>query len=185
VIPTIGAGDERVGTAGQVGAIGFDAFYGANQRGVVGLAYSLTADWAVAEEIAQDAFVQAYVRWRRVRVHPRPDLWVRRVALNRATSQFRRRAAERRATARTHARAEADARSSAGPHEGGHDWLLDLVRTLPRQQAQAVALVHVEQLDHDEAATVMGCAPSTLRTHLSRARQALQRAIEEETRHAR
>jgi RNA polymerase sigma factor (sigma-70 family) len=186
VLPTIRAGeDPAVSVVVAASVVSFDEFFREHRPAVVGLAYSLTADWALAEEIAQDAFVQAYVRWRRVQVHPRPDLWIRRVTLNRATSHFRRRSAERRATTRTQARAEADARSAVVPHEGADTWLLDHIRALPRQQAQAVVLVHVEQLGHDEAATVMSCAPSTLRTHLSRGRQALQRAIEEDDRHGR
>jgi RNA polymerase sigma-70 factor (ECF subfamily) len=180
-MPTIGAGDDpAVSVVAPASTTSFDDFYRQQGRAVVGLAYSLTADWALAEEIAQDAFVQAYVRWRRVQDHPRPDLWIRRVAVNRATSHFRRRSAERRATGRTQSRADADARSRVDPHDGGDDWLLDHIRRLPRQQAQAVVLVHVEQLSHDEAATVMGCAASTLRTHLLRGRQAVQRAIEDE-----
>jgi RNA polymerase sigma factor (sigma-70 family) len=181
---TISAGDDdAVVTAPLVRA--FDQFYRGQFRAVVGLVYSVTGDWIVAEEITQEAFVRAFLHWRRVHQHPRPDLWVRRVALNRSASTFRRRQAERRAAQRTGANAEVDRRSAPSPHEGDDGWLLDHVRRLPRRQAHAVVLVYVEQLDAAEAADVLGCSPSTLRTHLQRARAALQRALEEADRDAR
>ena len=71
-MPTIGAGDDpAVSVVAPARTTSFDDFYRQHGRAVVGLAFSLTADWAVAEEIAQDAFVQAYVRWRQLQDHPR------------------------------------------------------------------------------------------------------------------
>jgi RNA polymerase sigma-70 factor (ECF subfamily) len=180
---TISAGDDHAPASSRAAPSDFAAFYRAHFRAVTGLVYSVAADWVVAEEIAQDAFVRAYVHWRTVATHPRADLWVRRVALNRSASAFRRRQAERRATVRTQVRVEADDRSTPVAQDGDAGWLLDHVRRLPRRQAHAVVLVYVEQLDHDEAAEVLGCRPSTLRTHLQRARAALQRSIEEERHH--
>ena len=46
---------------------------------------------AVAEELAQDAFVQLYRHWAKVSAYDRPDLWVRTVALRAATRARRRR----------------------------------------------------------------------------------------------
>lgn len=156
---------------------GFSDFYRAQHRAVVGTIFSFTGDWAVAEELAQDVFVAAHRHWSQVRVHPRPDLWVRRAAVNRATSLFRRRRAEQRALSR----APLPATAAPAEHlDGELAWLLDHVRRLPRQQAQAVVLVHVEQLTKPEAAQVLGCTESTLRTHLQRGRTELRRRIEQE-----
>jgi RNA polymerase sigma-70 factor (ECF subfamily) len=163
----------------------FEAFYRQHHRAVVALACSMTGDWAVAEEVTQDAFVKAYARWDQIRSHPRPDLWIRRVALNGSTSFFRRKGAERRATARSQSLAVVAERSGPPTAPAGAGWLVDHIRRLPRQQAQAMALVHLEQLDHAEAAEVLGCAESTVRSHLHRGRRALQDAIAREDRHDR
>ncbi|MGI8699694.1 MAG: sigma factor [Nocardioidaceae bacterium] len=47
-------------------------------------------DPEVARDLAQEALTRAWVHWRKVRRMDRPDLWVRRVALNLANSHFRR-----------------------------------------------------------------------------------------------
>jgi RNA polymerase sigma-70 factor (ECF subfamily) len=47
------------------------------------------------------------------------------------------------------------------------------VRSLSPAQAQVVALHYVEDRSIDDIATVLGIAPGTVKTHLSRARHAL------------
>ena len=164
----------------------FAAFYEAHRPGVVGTVYALTGDWARAEDLAQDVFVSAHRHWARLQSHPRPDLWVRRAAINRSTSLFRRRRTEQHALARTAARAEATAGHSttSADADGELAWLLGHIRRLPRQQAHALVLVHVEQLTNPEAAQVLRCSESTLRTHLQRGRTALRTLIEEDRDHA-
>ncbi len=51
---------------------------------------------------------------------------------------------------------------------------------LPRIQREALWLVVVEGLDYAEAARILGVPPGTLRSRLSRAREALRRAVGEE-----
>ena len=55
---------------------------------------SMTRDWDLAEECAQDAFVQALQRWRRDGVPARPGGWLMTVARNRAYDRLRRGAVE-------------------------------------------------------------------------------------------
>ena len=51
---------------------------------VVRTVYFIVHDESVAEEIAQDAFVELYRGWSKIRNYERPDLWVRRVAIRKA-----------------------------------------------------------------------------------------------------
>jgi RNA polymerase sigma factor (sigma-70 family) len=60
-------------------------------------------DRGVAEEVTAEAFARAYRDWRKVRHLDAPGAWVRRVAINLATSTFRRRRTERRARRRIEA----------------------------------------------------------------------------------
>src|SRR6266545_6283676 len=78
----------------------FDEFFRSEYRRVVGLATVLCGRLAIAEELAQDAFVSAYRRWDRVGAYDDPGAWVRRVVVNLATSSLRRRAREVRALTR-------------------------------------------------------------------------------------
>jgi RNA polymerase sigma-70 factor (ECF subfamily) len=51
------------------------------------------------------------------------------------------------------------------------------VRSLPRRQAQAVALHYLEDLPVAEIARVLGCAEGTVKAHLHHGREALGRRL--------
>ena len=61
---------------------------------LVALVIRLTGDWDLAEECAQDAFVQAAATWPRDGVPRRPGAWLVTVARNRARDRLRRRTVE-------------------------------------------------------------------------------------------
>lgn len=153
----------------------FDAFYVRELRGLVALVLALTGDRAVAEDVAQDAMVVVYRDWDRVHRLDDPAAWARRVAANRATSSLRRRGAELRALTRLGGRRQPPA---ALPAEDDAFWAA--VRSLPRRQAQAVALTYVHDLSTEQVATVLGCSTGTVKQHLHRARAALARRLGED-----
>ena len=78
----------------KASADAFSAFYASEYRNVVALAYALTGRAAVAEELAQDAFLVAHRNWARVSAYDVPGAFVRRVVSNMAVSFTRRLAAE-------------------------------------------------------------------------------------------
>ncbi len=157
------------GTTAELGTDpSFAAFYAAEFPRAAALARSLCGSWAVAEELTQDAFLVAHRKWGRVATLDDPGQWVRRIVANRAVSSYRRGQAERRAVRRL-----GPAIASEEP-PGPADGILERIAELPAQQAQAIAAVYVDELDADEAATLLGCSPSTLRTHLQRGRAALR-----------
>jgi len=153
----------------------FEDFFRSEYRRVVGLATVLCGRLAIAEELAQDAFVSAYRRWDRVAVYDDPGAWVRRVAVNLATSSLRRRAREARALARLARRRQVEAL----PVDVDDDFWR-AVRALPRRQAQCVALRYLEDRTVDEIASVLGIATPTVRVHLHAARSTLAARIGEE-----
>ena len=65
-------------------------------------------------------------------------------------------------------------------HEGKEAYrqLADALDTLPRRQREAFSLRVLEELDVATTARVMGCSEGAVKTHLSRARDALQRQLE-------
>jgi RNA polymerase sigma-70 factor, ECF subfamily len=150
----------------------FDDFFRSEYRRVVGLAMVLCGRLAVAEELAQDAFVSAYRRWDRVRGYDDPAAWVRRVVVNLATSSLRRRAREARALARLARRRPAETLETEIDDE-----FWRAIRALPRRQAQCVALRYLEDRDVEEIASVLGIAAPTVRVHLHAARTTLAERI--------
>jgi len=167
--------DTVVVPADYATAQAFDPFFAAEYGRVVGLAFVLCGRRAVAEEVAQDAFVQAYRRWTVVSGYDDPGAWVRRVAVNLATSTLRRRAREARALARLAGR-----RTDPAQLVVADESFWEAVRRLPRRQAQCVALHYLEDRSIGEIAAVLEIAEPTVRVHLHQGRTALATALGEE-----
>jgi RNA polymerase sigma-70 factor, ECF subfamily len=149
----------------------FEDFYASELPRLVALARSLAAP-ALAEDIAQEAMLVAYRRWRELRELERPELWVRRTCANLAVSQFRRRLVEIRATARLAARPVEPPPLSAPAEDF---WAA--VRRLPQRQAQAAALRYVYGMSVQDVAETLDCTEGAVKQHLSRARRSLAAAL--------
>jgi len=149
----------------------FDDFYAAELPRLVALARGL-APAHLAEDVAQEAMLVAYRRWREVGDLERPDLWVRRTCANLAVSQFRRRLVELRVTVRLAGRRQTPVEMS---EQGEEFW--DAVQSLPHRQAQAAALRFVYDMSIADIATTLGTSEGTVKQHLRRARTALARTL--------
>jgi RNA polymerase sigma-70 factor (ECF subfamily) len=145
----------------------FEQFYRSEFRNLVSIAYQMTGGRALAEDLAQDAMVQAYRNWGRVSTYDRPDLWLRRTVLNLTRSRWR-----RQRTATKHAmRLGRTAGMAEPPTDAIEVWRC--VRTLAKRQAESVVLYYGCDLSVDDVARTLGCSPGTVRTHLARARATL------------
>jgi RNA polymerase sigma-70 factor, ECF subfamily len=147
----------------------FAAFFEAEYARVVTICRALVGAWG--EDVAQEAFVRAFLRWRSVQAMQRPDAWVRRVAVNLAYSRLRRIAAEARALTRL--------RLVRGGQDGedADSSFWEAVRTLPPRQAQAFALHYADDLSVADVAVVMQCAEGTVKAHLHAARTSLAQLL--------
>jgi DNA-directed RNA polymerase specialized sigma24 family protein len=76
-----------IGTDGE----DFSAFATSRWPGLVRLAFGLTGDRWLAEDIAQTTLARAYVAWRRVSRADDPDAYLRRILVNTSHRRFRRR----------------------------------------------------------------------------------------------
>ncbi len=144
----------------------FTAFYRRELPALVTLAAAI-AGAERAEEVAQEALLRAHREWSRIERFDKPGAWVRRVAINLATSDRRRRSSESRALARVAGRRQLD----APPPEVDGFW--ELVRQLPDRQAAAVALHYLEDRSIAEMAVILECAEGTAKAHLHKARATL------------
>lgn len=130
----------------------------------------------VARDAVQEAYIKAYERWWRLRVHPKRTEWVRRAALR----EWMR--SERRDTRRSAAE-----QSRGDVADGSVDdiaWLEtssavhELLDALPEQQRRAMVLSHMYQMTSAEGAEVMGISPGTFRFHLHEARRTMRVRLE-------
>ena len=142
---------------------------------LVRMLWFVVHDHEVAQEIAQDAFLELHRQWRTVRSYERPDLWVRRVALRRAQREAA------RAMRRIHAEHRA---APLAPEEVAEIDLPDpalraAIAALPARQRAVVALFYLEDLPMEEVAELVGCNTSTGFVHLHRARRRLAELLSE------
>jgi RNA polymerase sigma factor (sigma-70 family) len=153
-------------------SLSFDDFYRSEHRHVLGLAFVLTGNQWVAEDTAQDAFAAAFRNWRSIVAYDSPGAWVRRVTCNRAASVLRRRVREAKALMRLVGRTQSQIELDEGDEAFWHT-----VRRLPPRQAQAVALYYLEDYSVRQISEVLDCSEGTVKTHLSRAREAIARQL--------
>ena len=132
---------------------------------LVGLLALYTGDRAVAEELAQEAFIRACEHWPRVREMDNRRAWLTRVAINLANSWFRRRYAERRA----HARHGNSAAATRPDDTADVLAVRQAVAALPRRQRTALVLRYYADLPAAQVAAQMGCAEPTVRSLTNRA----------------
>jgi len=153
--------------------LSFDDFYRREHRHVLGLAYVLTGNQWVAEDTAQDAFTAAFRHWRSIVAYDSPGAWIRRVTCNRAASVLRRRVREAKALIRLAGRTPTHIEL-----DEGDEAFWEAVRRLPPRQAQAVALYYLEDYSVRAISEVLDCSEGTVKTHLSRARDAVARQLQ-------
>ena len=135
---------------------------------------------AVADELAQDAFVIAWGRIAEFRGEARFSTWLHRIAYRRFLMHLRSQAS------RIETIAPADADESVGEADNaqGIDEAvarrLDVDRALARLPVmQRLGLFHCFQLDlsHEEAAEVLGVPVGTLKSHVARGKDRLREAL--------
>jgi RNA polymerase sigma-70 factor (ECF subfamily) len=152
----------------------FDAFFADERDAVLGLAFALTGDRAAAEDIVQDAFLEAFRKWDRIAGYDQPGAWVRRVVANMSVSAFRRRGRELRTLTRLTGRSD-HVVPDLSPSTLAF-W--QAVRALPKRQAQVAALFYLEDRPIAEIASILQIAEGTVKKHLFDGRRALARTLD-------
>jgi RNA polymerase sigma-70 factor (sigma-E family) len=139
------------------------------------LAYLLTGDRALAEDLVQEAFVRVVGRFRHLRVPDAFEAYLRRTIVNLHTSQLRRRRVEREYLERE--RAVARPATPTMPDVGTRDELWQALQELPPRQRAAVVLRFYEDLSERETASLLGCSPSAAKSLIARAMDTLRARI--------
>jgi RNA polymerase sigma-70 factor, ECF subfamily len=149
-----------------------DFFLGTYARLARGLLL-LTGDPAEAEDVAQEAESRVLERWERVRSMESPEGYLYRTALNISRHRLRRLTVRAKPLP---ARIPADPLAIA-------ELRLDLlmrIAALPQAQREALVLVHWAGMTAEEAGQILQVDPTSVRTRLHRARQALREAMGED-----
>lgn len=146
--------------------------YREHAANAVQLAYLLTGNKHLAEDLAQDAFVRLFGRFRDLR-HPEAfGFYLSRTVVNLSRDHFRRLQRER-ALSRRRRRAEAQDDNQLSRVDA-QDELLHALQTLPSRQRAAVVLRYCEGLSEQEAAEVLETSAGAVNSLVSRGLTALR-----------
>jgi RNA polymerase sigma-70 factor (sigma-E family) len=168
------ATDER--PASQAGRLG--DLYREHAEAALRLAYLLTGDQGLAEDLVQEAFVRVAGRFAHLRDRDAFGAYLRRAVVNLANSHFRRRRVERAYL--TRAQADAAVRSGAGLAGASvedRDELWLALGGLPQRQRAAIVLRYYEDLSEARIAELLQCRPGTVKSLLSRGLEAMRTEI--------
>lgn len=132
-------------------------------------------DRRLAEELVQEAFARAHRDWKKVGRFEDPSGWVRRVALNLATSSFRRRQAERRAYGKLMGYVETSGRD---PDVADAVAVRGAVDRLPTLQRSVIVLRFYLGLSVEETAATVGRSRSAVTSATARALAGLRQRLD-------
>jgi RNA polymerase sigma-70 factor, ECF subfamily len=151
----------------------FEDFYQASYPRLVGQLTVMTGSLEDAEDAVQEAFARASTRWARLRAYDAPEAWVRRVALNLATSGLRRARRQLADLARLGA-------ASGEPTQATDRLAIQAgLRRLPLRHRQVLVLHYGADLPVEEVARQLRVPTGTVKSRLARARAALGVHLEE------
>jgi RNA polymerase sigma-70 factor (sigma-E family) len=157
----------------RTGESKLDELYRAFAPDALRLAYLLTGDGGLAEDLVQDAFVRVLGRFRDLR-NPDSFWWyLRKTVVNLSRSHFRRRRIERAFVER-----ERRQREPAGPPDPDELRAVHqaILRLRPEQRA-AVVLRYFEDLTEAQTAEVLGRPVGTVKSTVSRAMDRLREEL--------
>jgi RNA polymerase sigma-70 factor (sigma-E family) len=164
IAPTVGGAGDAVNARERQQ---FEEFMTSRWASLVRLAFGLTGDRWLAEDLAQTALASAYASWWRVRRADDPDAYVRRILINASKSRWRRsRVAEQAAAPQAEV---PDPAADPATAIGERSALLTALGALPPRQRAVVVLRYWEDLSDAQAAALLGCAASTVRSQAARA----------------
>jgi RNA polymerase sigma-70 factor (sigma-E family) len=163
-------------TAGDTGRLG--ELYLQHADAAVRLAYLLTRDHALSEDLVQEAFVRLAGRLVHLRDPGAFDAYLRRTVVNLSHSHFRRKRVERAYLERT--RRATDTRTADSRFEGSLEDSEAMWRALGRlseRQRAALVLRFYEDLPERQVAEILNCRPGTVKSLVSRGLETLRNEI--------
>ncbi|MFB6722506.1 SigE family RNA polymerase sigma factor [Kribbella sp. NPDC056345] len=148
----------------------FEAFVAARYGALLGLAYLLTQDRQLAEDLVQTTLARCWLAWPRINSED-PAAYVRRVMVNARTEWWRRKQhgvevpiSDIGEVAVSHRHV-----GSGSPDLVEQAELIAALRTLPKKMCAVVVLRYFEDLTEAETARVLGCSIGTVKSQTHRA----------------
>ena len=156
----------------------FATLFESERASALRIAYTMTGDAGLAEDVVAEAFARTYERWSKGKVDD-PGAYVRRAVVNEVRSTWRRSAR----TAGTLAGGRSSARRAVDRGAGAVSpmptyWNASAGHCPP--VSAVVVLRIVDDLSEQAVAEVLGCSVGTVKSHLSRGLARLRDALASE-----
>jgi RNA polymerase sigma-70 factor (sigma-E family) len=161
MVRTVMTGSKGRAGRGQAGRL--EELYRAHAPEAMRLAYLLTGDRVLAEDLTQDAFVKVLGRFQDLRNRDAFWWYLRRTIVNLSRSYFRRRQVERAYLERLR-RPE----TLAGPDIGERERIRRALVKLRPEQRAAVVLRYYEDMSEAATAEILGRPLGTVKSMVSR-----------------
>jgi RNA polymerase sigma-70 factor (sigma-E family) len=150
---------DETGTGGRIAAA-----YSEHAAALGKLAFLLTGDPRLAEDLVQEAFVRAFARFAHLRRYDALHAYLRRTVVNLAGKHLRRAKRERAYVAEEASALATTPQADVALREG----LWIALRKLPHRQRAALVLRFYEDLPEREIARVLGCRAGTVKSLVHR-----------------
>jgi RNA polymerase sigma-70 factor (sigma-E family) len=122
--------------------------------------YALTGDWGLAEQLAQEAYLRLWRRWRWLADPQAAPAYLRRTVVNLSRETIRRRIAERRALGRR----QDDEQAAAVPDAAAALELRQALAGLPIRKRECVVLRYLLGLSEAETAAALAVSVGTVKS---------------------
>ncbi|GLF96620.1 SigE family RNA polymerase sigma factor [Streptomyces yaizuensis] len=163
-----------IGGGGDSGGAGdFETFVAVRGPRLLRVAWLLTGDAHLAEDLLQTVLAKVWPKWHRIRGES-PEAYVRKALVHTHASWWRRR------WRGEVPHGELPDRIGAADAYAGVDLEQSLavaVRALPVRQRAVVVLRYFEDLSVEETAATLGCAPGTVKSQAAKALRTLRERL--------
>ncbi|MFT4112503.1 RNA polymerase sigma factor [Silvibacterium sp.] len=145
-----------------------------HQSMVFSIALRMLADRGMAEEVAQDVFLELHTRLPELESAEHVLFWLRRVTTHRAIDALRRRRSRPETPMDWHELPEIPDRTQPVDEDGWNGQLQQLVASLPAVPRSIVVLRYQEEMGPEEIAAALQMPVATVKSHLQRSLRLLR-----------
>lgn len=162
--------EEAVSTLRARGKARLEELYRVQVAPLQRLAFLLTGDHHLSEDITQQAFIKFYGRFFNLRESSAAPAYLRRTVVNLARGHQRRSHRERQ-----HLEIHEQVPGAIwDPNMEEHDLVVRMLANLPYRQRAAIVLRFYEDLTEHQAAEVLGCSQGAMKSLTARAMASLR-----------
>ncbi len=140
---------------------------------MVNCVWRIVRDPADTDDVIQEVLLQVWAKFDDVLCHPNPPALILRFCTHRALDHHRKKRTREATLSDFRVQIEGAPPNSdaAFAQAEQREHLLAFLGQLPAREAEAISLHALEEMSHSEISSAMGCAESTVRVLLARARQ--------------